>query len=159
MLETSGESFGMPTPVGRAAAQLRQTLGDALSGDVHIDAVRKCDRHDGQAGNGLRAHRRQARRAIDGVLDRFGDEFLHLLRGESRRLGLDVDLRGHEFGEDIQRRTAAHPSSPGPAPARSSAVTAPKWRTHSLTSARIELQSASVLGFDSRAKSNPGRPT
>src|SRR5258708_12325224 len=51
------------------------------------------------------------RRAVDGALDAFGDQFLQLLGRESRRLGLDVDLRGNEFREHVQRRTHDAPAT------------------------------------------------
>src|SRR5258708_905086 len=50
------------------------------------------------------------RRAVDGALDAFGDQFLHLLGRESRRLGLDVDLRGNEFREHVQRHAHDAPA-------------------------------------------------
>ena len=47
------------------------------------------------------------------VLDRDGDELLHLVRGVAQGDGLDLDLRRRELGEDVDlglRDLAADPA-------------------------------------------------
>ncbi len=69
MLETRGESFGVPTPAGSALPN-----SDSRS-EIPCRAI---------------------------CTSLLGDEFLDLLRGESRGLRLDVDLRRDELGKHIQ---------------------------------------------------------
>ncbi len=95
----------------QGAAEFGQALRNALTRDVHVDAVGESDGHHGQAGNGFRAQRRKPGRAVDGVLDLFGDQLFDLLRGESGRLGLNVHLRRDEFREDIERRLHGPPGT------------------------------------------------
>ena len=116
VLETSGESFGVPTPAGsvlpssdrRSEMPWRATCTSMPSAKVIVTTD--------ESGNGLGAHGREPRRAVDGIFDLLGDQLLDLLRGEARGFGLDVDLRRHELRKHIQRRAAARPSSRAPAP-------------------------------------------
>ncbi len=80
MLETSGESFGVPTPTGSVLP----------------------NRDHRKSGYRFRTQGREPRGAVHGIFDLLGDEFLDLLRGESRGLRLDVDLRRDELGKHIQ---------------------------------------------------------
>ena len=52
----------------------------------------------------LRAHRLQPRHAVQRVLERHGDQALDLLGRQPGRLGLDLDQRRGELGEDVERR-------------------------------------------------------
>ena len=65
------------------------------------------------------------------VLERHGDQALDLLGRQARRLGLDLDQRRGELGEDVERRVAARPGCrrpsarrTGPRPAAAAAATA-----------------------------------
>ena len=80
VLEVSGDSLGVPTPSGKRAAQLAQPFGNALARIVEIDVVGELDLDDRQAGNGFRADGGKPGGAIDGILDRLGDQLLDLLR-------------------------------------------------------------------------------
>ena len=95
--------LGNANAARQAAAELRKALGNALPRDVQVDAILERYGHDRQARDRFRAHGRDSRGAIDGVLDLLGHQFLNLLRGEARRLGLDGDLRRHELREHVER--------------------------------------------------------
>ncbi len=96
---------------GQGASDLGQAFGNSLARNVNVHVVGERHDHHGQARYRFGTKRGQTRRAVDGALDAFGDQFLYLLRRESRRLGLDIDLRGNEFREHVQRRTHDAPAT------------------------------------------------
>ena len=56
----------------------------------------------GHAGDGVRGHVRYAADALEEVLlERDGDEFLDLGRGQALRLGLHVDRHRRRLGKDV----------------------------------------------------------
>jgi hypothetical protein len=103
--------FRCPHSGGQRAADLGQSFGNALTRNVNVHVVCERDLHYGQTGYRFGTHRGQTRRAVDGALDAFGDQFFYLFRCESRRLGLNIDLRGNEFREHVQRRTDNAPTT------------------------------------------------
>ena len=121
---------------------------------MQINAVGEGDGHHGQPRNGLGPQGRQSRGAIDGVLDLLGDELLDLLRREPGRLGLDIHLRRNKFRKHIQRRIKRAPAAQNQrehGQCGDGAEAAHAQRDN----APHRLQSASVLGFISRASNKP----
>ncbi len=128
----------------QAAAQLGQALGDALTGNVHVDVVGERDGDDRETRNGLGAQRRKPARTIDGILDRLGDELLDLLGGKARRFGLDCRPAKARTPEKHRAAACSAIIQPSTRATAVSAVAAPKCRTQSATSARIGCQYAAI---------------
>ena len=120
---------------------------------MHVDAVGKGDGHDRQTRNGLGAQGREPRRAVDGILNLFGDELFDLLRAQSRGLRSGCRLATVRTPGNTSKGERSAPQEPRINASSVSAVTAPKWRTHSVTSARIMVSRAAESGFDSAASS------
>ena len=102
---------GSAVPAGDVEV-LRRLAGRKLEIADHPQNLERRDlwyRHD--AGEPVRpvvlalnrggAQLLNARDAVDGVLDRLGDEHLHLLRRQAWRLGLYSHLRRSKLGKDV----------------------------------------------------------
>ena len=96
--DVSGVIIGGSTPCGSCWVAACQPLGDDLT--VAIDVARwvEEDGDDREALDRARAQRLHAWHAVDGVLDRPGDEDLDLFGREADGLGLDADLGGANSG-------------------------------------------------------------
>jgi len=101
----------------RARRQLlggeREPFDHDLARPVGIGPVGVDGGQHGEARDRRRAQRRQLGRAAERALERPGDEGLHVLGREPRRLHLDLDDRRGELGKDVEggmtrRVEAAH---------------------------------------------------
>ena len=81
-----------------------QPLGHDLAREVDVLPPLELDPHDGDAGTGHRADAPDAGSAVEGRLDREGDEKLQLLGGEALRLRDHRDGRSREVREDVDRK-------------------------------------------------------
>ncbi len=70
------------------------------------------EQHDRREGrNRLRANGVELRQPLERLLERHGDERLHLLGGEPEAVGLDLDLGLRELREDVNRRVPKNPAA------------------------------------------------
>ena len=101
--------------------------------------------HRRQPQHRLRADRLQPDRAVQRVLQRHADQALDLLGREPRRLGLDLDQRRRELGEDVQRRVPRRRGRPTIISTIDSASTSTRRRSEVETSQFIMMDSSRVL--------------
>jgi len=141
-------------PRRQGTAQFAQAFGNALARGIEIDPVGELDSDDRQAWNGFGTDGGQAGCAIDSVLDRLGDQLLHLLGGEAGRFGLDVGAGRHEFRKHVQRCGLCRPHTQrqrDQGQGRDGACEAHAQ----INEPAHAYSSASVLGLSSRARSRP----
>ena len=96
----------MPADGGQAGDGDRDALVHELAGLEAVGAALEEERDGRQAGDGLRAHDVEPRRAVQRLLHRDRDQLLDLLRGHAEPLGLHLDERRRELGEDVDRHVA-----------------------------------------------------
>ena len=88
-------------PARQGGGDLGQPLGDQLPGAQLVGAPAE-DQHDrGQLGDRLGAHVLQAFDPVELVLDRHGDQLLHLVGGVADRDRLDLHPGRRELGEHV----------------------------------------------------------
>ena len=83
------------------ASDLGQSLGHELPVAVDVGVGVEDDRDDRQPLDGRRPEPRQARRAVDRVLDGLRDQQLHLFGRQARRFRLHRHLRRGELGKHV----------------------------------------------------------
>ena len=94
------ETFGIGVRLGELLLHELARVHDVRAGLEEQDDRRL-------AGDGLRAQDADPGRPVEQVgLERDRDELLDLLGRQPERLGLDLDVRGRELGQDVDRRVA-----------------------------------------------------
>src|ERR1700739_4925481 len=109
VLDTSGDSFGVPTPAGRLLPSSdRRSEIPWRATCTSMSRVKLMLTTDSPRIHSERSVAEPGG-AVDCILDALGDQLLDLLRREPRGLGLDLDLGRHELGEYVEGRVQRAP--------------------------------------------------
>ncbi len=107
--ESGGIMHRWAGPGRQGRRHSRQALLDQLAGQQQVGSPLEDQVDDREGSDRLRAHDVEALDAIEGVLERNGDELLNLGGRQPKRRYLDLDARRSKFGEDIDRRVLQLP--------------------------------------------------
>jgi hypothetical protein len=87
--------------------RLSQALGNSLPRTVDVRSLLEDEKDPREPGDGLRANVLEEGHAVEQVLlHRDGDQLLDLGRGEPECLGLNLDGRRSELGQNVDRHVA-----------------------------------------------------
>ncbi len=100
----SVEDDGGVRGAGKGDGDRRQPLLHQLPHPQQVRALGEEQHHGGETQHRLGADGAHPPDPEHRVLDRDGHQALHLVGGEAGRLGLDLDQRRGELGEDVERR-------------------------------------------------------